>query len=188
MPRCKNDQSKSYKGDEPSPKGLGYCAHAEKEGYRKKGKDGNIWEVKIVSSGSKRWVKIVKETKQDVDRWIKKNILKGDIKQKLKNIDVYLFIEKNYGKGYGIDEFFDKIKEKLETRNKDGKSYLDYNWLLIIIDLRDNSTTKDINQVVIQHNGITREKKKQVISIFTEIFKEKFKWDGSQRKVMKLVI
>ena len=25
MPKCKNDNSKSYKGTEPSPKGLGYC-------------------------------------------------------------------------------------------------------------------------------------------------------------------
>lgn len=31
MPYCKNDPKKNYKGDEPSPKGLGYCAHSEKE-------------------------------------------------------------------------------------------------------------------------------------------------------------
>ena len=36
MPKCKNDPTKSYKGDEPSPKGLGYCAHAEKVGIIKK--------------------------------------------------------------------------------------------------------------------------------------------------------
>ena len=35
MPKCKNDPKKSYKGDEPSPKGLGYCAHAEKVGVTK---------------------------------------------------------------------------------------------------------------------------------------------------------
>ena len=29
MPYCKNDQKRTYKGDEPSPKGLGFCAHAE---------------------------------------------------------------------------------------------------------------------------------------------------------------
>jgi len=58
MPKCKNDESKSYKGDEPSPKGLGYCAHAEPEGSRKKGKDGNMWEARTVDSGSKRWIKM----------------------------------------------------------------------------------------------------------------------------------
>ena len=30
MPKCKNDPIRSYIGNEPSPKGLGYCAHAEK--------------------------------------------------------------------------------------------------------------------------------------------------------------
>ena len=58
MPYCKNDPKKQYKGDEPSPKGLGYCAHAEKEGNKKKGKDGNMWEVKSVKNGSKRWTKV----------------------------------------------------------------------------------------------------------------------------------
>ena len=66
MPKCKNDETRSYKGDEPSPKGLGFCAHAEPEGSRKKGKDGNMWEVKMVSSGSKRWMK-VKEIKNWLD-------------------------------------------------------------------------------------------------------------------------
>ena len=36
MPICKNDPKKSYKGIEPSPKGLGFCAHAEKLGTDKK--------------------------------------------------------------------------------------------------------------------------------------------------------
>ena len=41
MPKCKNDPKKSYKGTEPSPKGLGYCAHGEKLGKVRKGKDGD---------------------------------------------------------------------------------------------------------------------------------------------------
>ena len=57
MPLCKNDRKKSYKGDEPSPKGLGYCAHAEKVGVTKKGKDGNKWKIETTSKGVKRWVK-----------------------------------------------------------------------------------------------------------------------------------
>ena len=32
MPLCKNDPKKTYKGNEPSPKGFGYCAHSEKIG------------------------------------------------------------------------------------------------------------------------------------------------------------
>ena len=39
MPKCINDPKRSYTGKEPSPKGFGLCAHAEKEGTRKKGTD-----------------------------------------------------------------------------------------------------------------------------------------------------
>ena len=38
MPKCKNDKTKTYKGTEPSPKGLGYCGHAEKLGQKRKEK------------------------------------------------------------------------------------------------------------------------------------------------------
>ena len=57
MPRCKNDPKRKYKGNEPSPKGLGWCAHGEKEGKVRKGKDGCKWITKKISSGSLRWVK-----------------------------------------------------------------------------------------------------------------------------------
>jgi hypothetical protein len=45
MPKCINDPKKKYKGDEPSPKGLGYCAHAEILGKVRKGLDDNEWIV-----------------------------------------------------------------------------------------------------------------------------------------------
>ena len=48
---CKKPGSKGkYTGEEPSPKGLGYCARDEKEGEIMKGRDGENW---IVSGG--RW-------------------------------------------------------------------------------------------------------------------------------------
>lgn len=52
MPICKNNSKKTYKGNEPSPKGLGFCASSEKEGTKMKGLDGNIW---IKKSG--KWIK-----------------------------------------------------------------------------------------------------------------------------------
>ncbi len=58
MPPCKNDPSSTYKGDEPSPKGLGYCAHAEKVGKTMKGKDGNMWIISETAKKIKRWVKV----------------------------------------------------------------------------------------------------------------------------------
>lgn len=65
MPYCKNDNKKSYKGNEPSPKGLGYCAHMEELGSKKKGFDGNIWIIKNTKNGSKRWIKFNKETEKN---------------------------------------------------------------------------------------------------------------------------
>ena len=58
MPKCKNDKKRYYKGTEPSPKGLGYCAHSEKINSKKNGKDGKVWIVKKIKNGSKRWVKL----------------------------------------------------------------------------------------------------------------------------------
>ena len=58
MPTCKNDKTKKYIGTEPSPKGLGWCAHSEEEGKVRKGKDGNKWIVKKMKNRSKRWVKM----------------------------------------------------------------------------------------------------------------------------------
>ena len=68
MPKCRNDPARSYKGTEPSPKGLGWCAHGENEGKKRKGKDGNMWVVKVVKNGSKRWMKDKKEISYDVNK------------------------------------------------------------------------------------------------------------------------
>ena len=56
MPKCINDSTKSYKGNEPSPKGLGYSASSEEEGKILKGLDGSYWSVKQTAK-CKRWVK-----------------------------------------------------------------------------------------------------------------------------------
>ena len=47
----------NHTGKEPSPKGLGYCAHLTPLKVTMKGKDGNLWENKKYSKG-KRWVKV----------------------------------------------------------------------------------------------------------------------------------
>lgn len=57
--KCKNCPAKSkktYKGTEPSPKGLGYCAGCEKVGSVKKGKDGRMWIVSKRKDKRKHWV------------------------------------------------------------------------------------------------------------------------------------
>ena len=63
MPICINNPKRNYKGNEPSPKGLGYCASGEIEGKIKEGKDKNLW---IKKNG--RWQKYNQEDKKDTKR------------------------------------------------------------------------------------------------------------------------
>lgn len=60
--KCLNDPKRSYKGTEPSPKGFGYCAHAQKIGDVMVGRDGNKWAIVTTKNGVKRWQKIVVKT------------------------------------------------------------------------------------------------------------------------------
>lgn len=62
MPKCLNNPSKRYTGNENTPKGKGYIASAEKIGKKMRGTDGNMY---VVSSkgGNKRWVKASIQTK-----------------------------------------------------------------------------------------------------------------------------
>lgn len=53
MPKCKNDPKRSYKGTEPSPKGLGYCAHTMKLNTKKKGTDASIIFIDILLHSNK---------------------------------------------------------------------------------------------------------------------------------------
>ena len=57
-----------HKGDEPSPKGLGFCAHCTPLNVTMKGKDGNLWETKKYNK-SVRWVK-VKPTDPKYIKWL----------------------------------------------------------------------------------------------------------------------
>jgi hypothetical protein len=63
MPSCKNGKG-SYKGSEPSPKGVGFCAKHEKIGTRKRGKDKKMWIVRSVKYKSgkriRRWFLVQK--------------------------------------------------------------------------------------------------------------------------------
>ena len=79
MPKCKNDKTRSYKGTEPSPKGLGYCAHSMKVGAVKKGKDGEKWKVKEIKNGSKRWMK-VKGSNKNIQKNLEKKLYKWWLK------------------------------------------------------------------------------------------------------------
>lgn len=57
MPRCHNDVTRRYVGNEPSPKGNGICAHAEPLGDTREGLDKQWWTVIETKNGVKRWVR-----------------------------------------------------------------------------------------------------------------------------------
>ena len=101
MPKCKNDSTKSYKGNEPSPKGLGFCAHAMELGNKKRGLDGNMWMVHETNKGTKRWIKIIKQTKKysgsKTSKLIKKSIKKPNKKSSSKNKRKQIDLEAAYG-------------------------------------------------------------------------------------------
>ena len=86
MPTCKNDCKRYYRGDEPSPKGLGYCAHAEKINQRRKGRDGKFWVVKAITMKSgkriRRWTRVKKavtKKRKTPKATKKKSKLKGGV-------------------------------------------------------------------------------------------------------------
>jgi hypothetical protein len=55
MPKCRNDPNARYTGKERSPLGLGWCAHTEAVGKRRKGTDGTMYQVAKRKSGVRYW-------------------------------------------------------------------------------------------------------------------------------------
>jgi len=109
MPFCKNDPKKTYKGNEPSPKGLGYCAHAEDIGKIRTGLNNKKWIVSVTEKGVKRWI-IYKKKNQNA---IKKN-KKCTLVHYWKN--GYSYIGLNIRKGY-IRKWIDyNLFEDKETK------------------------------------------------------------------------
>ena len=110
MPTCKNDPSKKYKGTEPSPKGLGWCAHGEKESKVRKGKDGKEWIVKKVKNGSKRWMKSI-----NVNKKYSQNCNKFVIYEKKKKIGFSVLVGIKSSKDRYIHKWvnYNKFEDKL---------------------------------------------------------------------------
>jgi hypothetical protein len=84
-----------------------------KLGTKMEGNDGTVWIVKETSKGVKRWERNVSMTSKTSSEWIKKNILVKDLKKRLKEEEVYLFVEKDFGDNYGMNYYWDGVREKL---------------------------------------------------------------------------
>tara|TARA_B110000977_G_scaffold191113_1_gene262805 strand:- start:1400 stop:1825 length:426 start_codon:yes stop_codon:yes gene_type:complete len=88
--KCLNDASKTFTGEEPSPKGRGFCAHAERVSTVMKGTDNSMWKVQLIKNKTKRWIRvksITKKKKKETKRTIKiqlKHELKGSTDKYIK--------------------------------------------------------------------------------------------------------
>jgi len=67
MPKCINDPTKSYKGDEPSPKGKGYSAGKEEPGFKLLGLDGIMYIVQKTTTCN-RWIKFNESSSKKVEK------------------------------------------------------------------------------------------------------------------------
>jgi hypothetical protein len=105
MPKCLNDETKYYKGNEPSPKGLGYSAGEEEVGEIMIGKDGNNWIVSQTKT-CKKWVKVDNEKKS------KKKVIDFDNLDENDYINAYLpdVSEKEITDETGLEEKFGGTK------------------------------------------------------------------------------
>ena len=154
MPTCKNDPIKSYKGNEPSPKGLGYCAHAEKIGKIKKGKDGNKWKIETTLKGVKRWIK---------QNTIKKTVIPTKKKIKYKTYLIYT--------GYNGDMGFTPVNFIIKINNKHCLIYeIPKNFYKNISsnDVESPSFEKKLNKK--HQNFITKQNKPKLEFNFDKVF------------------
>jgi hypothetical protein len=147
MPKCLNDSKKTYKGDEPSPKGLGYSATVEEVGKIMEGKDDNLWIVKLILNGQKRWVKNISRTTEELKSKntknkkldetnniiidnkelaeVKENIIDDKIQPTIKNANYYHVacnIFPHYRKddcvGYDKDDYYEEIRNYIKNNNE----------------------------------------------------------------------
>lgn len=138
MPICKNDPKSSYKGDEPSPKGLGYCAHSEKVGTIKKGRDNNKWIISETSKKIKRWVKLTVK-KSEI-----KKVSKEDKKVSKEKSDCSKFVAYQKQKGkYSIETIFGIEYEKGKIYKYKGYNKFDSKPTIVRSDWKKRRVSKD---------------------------------------------
>ena len=75
--QCIGEPNKHFTGNEPSPKGVGYCAGNRQIGEIRIGKDGNLWIVKAISSGIRRWQRYTPPSK--LSQTIKRIVNSGNL-------------------------------------------------------------------------------------------------------------
>ena len=72
--QCKNDAYRYYTGKEPSPKGLGWCAHNMRIGVKKRGIDKKMWIVVRIRANERRWARVVDAKKKNENNLVSAKI------------------------------------------------------------------------------------------------------------------
>lgn len=96
MPKCKNDSSRTYVGNEPSPTGLGFCSNGEEINTLREGKDGNFWKVSQDKNGKKRWTKSNLKNYFSLEMFFQVRVITPiELKNYLPDIDIFKKITKD---------------------------------------------------------------------------------------------
>ena len=179
MPKCKNDSSRYFKGTEPSPKGLGWCAHGINNNSVKRGKDGKQWIVRTIRNGSKRWSRLHRKTTpvRKVKNSTIRDLTSNEMKRKLKSIGVHMLVCKHKKiNGFWIQNVPWNYAEK-----RFGTDYLDRTFVIVVLKMEDSKTVHlGDGGIYLQHNNITYKKKKDLKQVMKDAFGRKFSWNGKQ--------
>lgn len=144
---CIKDNKKKITGKEPSPKGLGFCAHTEKINTKKKGRDGNDWIVKKTKT-SKRWFRLPKNKKTK-----KKVMISNELKDET---DIIIWEKQN------LKDKFTKIKSGKISLHKNG-------WFSMIYEKKNYIgriyfSLSDLEQRSISIEDVKIEEKSNILS------------------------
>jgi len=201
MPQCKNDPTRSYKGNEPSSKGRGYCAHTEDIGKKRKGIDGLMWEVKKYGK-IKRWTKPTgknksKETKSglQLDTWIadfsatdkaKVKKLCSGVKKNIEKEDILVEIIPNHispGGFYWADCPWDKMSEI------HGNNYLEKDFVIIVLPINSENRLdlQGMESIFVQYNLSTKGKKR-LDKVFKKDLGKDYTWNKRESKIIVVKI
>lgn len=179
---CKNDSTKKYKGNEPSPKGLGWCAYGEKIGSIRTGKDGNKWIVKKRNNNSKYWVKYFSNDQIIINQF--KDMLKKNYISDKKEINNFFNILKKLDK-IKYKWNYDVYKKILSTSKKNKSTFKVTSNSIVIsdptsIELKKNKNihkAKNGNWISYTHSFITKKRPNIIISCH-----EKYPFDLKSNK------
>jgi hypothetical protein len=212
MPVCKNDIKRSYKGDEPSPKGLGYCAHAMEIGTVMKGLDNNLWIISVDKNKVRRWIKYV-DNKFVLNQYNNKSVTSTTPLMFADNNiiipkDVYNLVKNNEI----IHTLYNKIIPKLMRQEINcyivpltlspnnvywsdyANTYLNHftvnewnNGDYITITLYfDQTTTLNIKENIRIDYSCSIEKQQILADIFSKFLPNNYIWDGNDKVPMEI--